>query len=227
MTRATRLLDLLQALRRHRRPVTAARLAEETGVSPRTIYRDIASLQAQGATIEGEAGIGYVLRPGFMLPPLMFTADEIDAVLLGLRLVADRADRSLGHVAETVASKITAVLPADRRDAMETTVLLAGPAMPAIDQVDTGPLRQAIRDECKVALIYADAEAEVTHRLVWPLALAMFNQVRVLVAWCALRNDFRSFRTDRMTAITITTERYPRRRAVLLREWKAQRDRDY
>ena len=224
MSRAARLRDLLQALRHHRRPVTAATLAAELAVSSRTVYRDIATLQAQGAQIEGEAGIGYVLRPGFLLPPLMFSDDELDAVLLGLRLVADRADAGLARAAEMSASKITAVLPEQRRDALETTVLMAGPAAATIDVIDTAPLRQAIRAECKVALTYTNAEGEMTRRLVWPLAVAMFNHVRVLVAWCALRGDFRSFRTDRMLAIAVTNERYPRRRTVLLREWRAQRD---
>lgn len=226
MTRATRLLDLLQALRRHRRPVTAARLAEETGVSPRTIYRDIASLQAQGATIEGEAGIGYVLQPGLLLPPLMFSPDEIDAVLLGLRLVADRADPELALAADNAAAKVTAVLPADRRDAAETTVLMAGPAMPVSDQIDIGPLRAAIRGERKVTLIYQDGAGAATERVVWPIALSMFNIVRVLIGWCELRGDFRHFRTDRIASVAVQETRIPRRRAVLLREWQAQRDRD-
>ena len=221
MSRATRLLDLLQALRRHRRPVTAASLAAETGVSRRTIYRDIASLQAQGATIAGEAGIGYVLQPGLLLPPLMFSPDEIDAVLLGLRLVADRADPGLGRAADNAAAKITAVLPADRRDAAETTVLMAGPAAPVSDQIDVGPLRAAIRAERKITLSYCDGEGAATERVVWPIALSMFNIVRVLIGWCELRQDFRHFRTDRIVAASVQEARIPRRRAALLREWRA------
>ena len=221
MSRATRLLDLLQALRRHRRPVTAASLAAETGVSRRTIYRDIASLQAQGATIAGEAGIGYVLQPGLLLPPLMFSPDEIDAVLLGLRLVADRADPGLGRAADNAAAKITAVLPADRRDAAETTVLMAGPAAPVSDQIDVGPLRAAIRAERKITLSYCDGECAATERVVWPIALSMFNIVRVLIGWCELRQDFRHFRTDRIVAASVQEARIPRRRAALLREWRA------
>ena len=221
MSRATRLLDLLQALRRHRRPVTAASLAAEIGVSLRTIYRDIASLQAQGATIAGEAGIGYVLQPGLLLPPLMFSPDEIDAVLLGLRLVADRADPGLGRAADNAAAKITAVLPADRRDAAETTVLMAGPAAPVSDQIDVGPLRAAIRAERKITLSYCDGEGAATERVVWPIALSMFNIVRVLIGWCELRQDFRHFRTDRIVAASVQEARIPRRRAALLREWRA------
>ena len=221
MSRATRLLDLLQALRRHRRPVTAARLADEMAVSLRTIYRDIASLQGQGATIDGEAGIGYVLRPGLLLPPLMFLPDEIDAVLLGLRMVADRADPGLARAADNAAAKITAVLPADKRDAAETNVLMAGPAAPVSDQIDVGPLRAAIRAERKITLSYCDGEGAATERVVWPIALSMFNIVRVLIGWCELRQDFRHFRTDRISAVVVQTARIPRRRAVLLREWRA------
>ena len=114
--RAQRLLDLIQVLRRHRQPVTGAALADELGVSLRTLYRDIATLQAQGATIDGEPGIGYVLRPGFMLPPLMFSEDEIAALVLGSRWVADRADTPLGMAASNALAKIAAVLPPDLRD---------------------------------------------------------------------------------------------------------------
>ena len=222
MTRATRLLDLLQALRRHRHPVTAATLAGELAVSVRTIYRDIASLQAQGATIAGEAGIGYVLQPGLLLPPLMFSADEIDAVLLGLRLVADRADPGLALAADNAAAKITAVLPADRRDAAETNVLMAGPAAPISDQIDIGPLREAIRAERKIDLSYRDGDGAASERVVWPIALSMFNTVRVLIGWCELRQDFRHFRTDRIAVVMVGTAPIPRRRAVLLREWRGQ-----
>ncbi|MEJ1937513.1 HTH domain-containing protein, partial [Nostoc sp. NIES-2111] len=105
MTRSARLLDLMQALRRRRRPVSAARLAEELGVSLRTVYRDIGTLVAQGAPIEGEAGLGYILRPGFFLPPLMFDAEETDALMLGLRLAAGRGDPALAEAAENALAK--------------------------------------------------------------------------------------------------------------------------
>src|SRR5438128_6875775 len=113
MSRSQRLLDLIQVLRRHRRPVTGAVLAEDVGVSLRTLYRDIETLKAQGARIDGEAGVGYVLRPGFMLPPLMFSEDEIEAIVLGSRWVADRTDAPLGNAARTALAKIAAVLPRD------------------------------------------------------------------------------------------------------------------
>lgn len=130
MSRSARLLDLIQALRRRRRPIQAARLAEELGVSERTIYRDVATLIGQGAPIEGEAGLGYVLRPGFTLPPLMFGDEEIEALVLGLRWVADRGDETLGAAAENALAKIAAVLPENLREAFGDAGLMAGPGEP-------------------------------------------------------------------------------------------------
>src|SRR6266705_5570418 len=121
MSRSQRLLDLIQVLRRHRRPVTGSVLAEATGVSLRTLYRDIETLKAQGAHIDGEAGIGYVLRPGFMLPPLMFSEEEIEALVLGSRWVSDRADTPLGDAARNALAKIAAVLPDDLKVSLDAT----------------------------------------------------------------------------------------------------------
>src|ERR1700709_556747 len=127
MSRAQRLLDLIQLLRRHRRAVAGAVLADELGVSLRTLYRDIETLKAQGAHIDGEAGIGYVLRPGFMLPPLMFSEEEIEALVLGSRWVSERADGSLGKAARNVLAKIGAVLPDDLKNSIDASGLLIGP----------------------------------------------------------------------------------------------------
>src|SRR3984893_13883893 len=119
MSRAERLLELIEVLRRHRRPVSGRTLAVELDISLRTLYRDIAALQAQGAVIEGEPGIGYVLRPGFVLPPLMFSADEIEALVLGSRWVSDRGDDLLGSAARNAIAKIAAVPPAGFGDNLE------------------------------------------------------------------------------------------------------------
>ncbi len=223
MSRAQRLLDLIQAFRRHRRPVIGAVLAEQLGVSLRTLYRDIATLKAQGAEIDGEPGVGYVLRPGFMLPPLMFSADEIEALVLGSRWVAERADDPLGQAARNAMAKIAAVLPADLREALEESTLLVGPGTP-ISAGDAGlpVIRDAIRRERKLTINYIDADGADTRRAIWPVALAFFERVRIVVAWCELRDGFRHFRTDRIGALTLTAQRYPRRRAALLREWRAK-----
>ncbi|MGY2050918.1 helix-turn-helix transcriptional regulator [Methylobacterium sp. JK268] len=221
MSRSERLLDLLQLLRRHRQPVSGRALAAELGVSLRTLYRDIASLQAHGATIEGEPGVGYVLRPGFLLPPLMFTPEEIEALVLGSRWVARRADGRLRDAAQSALARISAILPADLRAEMEAGALLVGPgAARAEDGVDPALLRRAIRAERKLALTYRDASGRDTHRIVWPFALAFFDQVRLLLGWCELRGDFRSFRTDRIAAAEPLDARYPARRQALMRDWR-------
>ncbi|NVD37336.1 YafY family transcriptional regulator [Ensifer sp. HO-A22] len=220
MSRSERLLHLLQVLRRYRQPVSGRRLAEETGVSLRTLYRDIASLQAQGAHIEGEPGLGYILKPGFMLPPMMFSQEEIEALVLGSRWVAKRADTHLAAAAGNALAKIAAVLPADLRDELDASTLLVGPAPPVTDRIDVSLLRKAIRHERKLDLSYIDTDGGETRRTVWPFALGFFENVRVLVAWCELRQGFRHFRTDRIRQADISETRYGRRRQVLLREWR-------
>ncbi len=221
MSRAQRLLSLIQILRRYLFAVTGANLAEELGISLRTLYRDIATLQEQGASIEGEPGMGYVLRPGFMLPPLMFSEEEIEALVLGARWVADRGDERLGAAAQSAVSKIAAVLPNDLRDMLDASALLVGPgkAIPT-GAADLPKLRLAIRTERKVTIHYRDLKETETKRTVWPFALGYFDHVRVLVAWCELRQGFRHFRTDRIAAFAVEEQRYPRRRQSLLKAWR-------
>jgi predicted DNA-binding transcriptional regulator YafY len=157
VARSERLLELLQVLRRHRRPVSGAVLAEELGVSLRTVYRDIQSLIAQGASIDGEAGVGFVLRPGFMLPPLMFSEEELEALVLGSRFIARRADRRLADAAHNSLAKIAAVLPADLCDSIDANGLLVAPGRKlAADSIDLAPIRSAIRAEHKLVLDYVD-----------------------------------------------------------------------
>ncbi|MCW3479508.1 YafY family transcriptional regulator [Neisseriaceae bacterium JH1-16] len=221
MSRAERLLDLIQLLRQYRYPVSGAVLAEALGVSLRTIYRDIATLQAQGARIDGEPGLGYLLRPGFLLPPLMFSDEELEALVLGSRWVADRADDALGAAAHSALAKIAAVLPDDLRHDLDTNALLIGPGAPLpAAEADLAVLRQAIRRERKLVLDYRDQHGTTSQRIVWPVALAFFDRVRVLVAWCELREGFRHFRTDRIAALNPSDQRYPRRRQALLRDWR-------
>ncbi|HTZ77466.1 MAG TPA: YafY family protein [Stellaceae bacterium] len=221
MSRSRRLLDLMQILRRHRRPVTGARLARELGISLRTVYRDVEALIAEGADIAGEAGVGYVLRPGFLLPPLMFSDDEIEALVLGSRWVMRHADPALAAAAADALAKIRAVLPADLRESADATGLLAGPGGPiAPDGIDLAPLRWAIRREHRIRLGYRDRAGKASERIVWPIAIGFFERVRVLAAWCELRQGYRHFRTDRMTALADTGLRYPRRRRALIREWR-------
>jgi predicted DNA-binding transcriptional regulator YafY len=221
VSRAQRLLDLIQVLRRHRHPVSGATLAEATGVSLRTLYRDIELLKAEGAHIDGEAGVGYVLRPGFMLPPLMFSEEEIEALVLGSRWVHQRADRALADAAANVLAKIGAVLPKDLRETLDESGLLIGPGDPiAAGDAQLPKIRQAIRTERKIGLSYRDNNGADSKRTIWPFALSFFEKVRVVVAWCELREDFRHFRTDRIVVLNMTEKRYPRRRQVMLKEWR-------
>lgn len=221
MARAERLLDLIQILRRHRRPVSGHALADELGVSLRTLYRDIAALQAQGARIDGEAGVGYLLRPGFLMPPLMFTEEEIEALVLGARWVARRGDSQLGAAARSALARIAAVLPPDLRDSLDASTLLVGPGEPiAAGDAELASIRRAIRGERKLLIAYRDAADTQTRRTVWPFALGFFDRTRVVAAWCELRQAIRHFRTDRITALEVGEDRYPRRRHALLREWR-------
>lgn len=185
----------------------------------RTVYRDVATLVAQGAPIEGEAGLGYVLRPGFVLPPLMFGEDEVDALILGLRLVAERCDPALEKAADDALAKIVAVLPTELEDAAATSGLLAGPsAYPAAPHLAT--IRRAIRTEEKLRLRYTDKKSASTQRTVWPVALGFFEAAEVLAAWCETRQAFRHFRLDRIATAEPSGQRYPKRRRVLLAEWR-------
>ncbi|MFD2054493.1 helix-turn-helix transcriptional regulator [Mesorhizobium calcicola] len=224
MSRSERLLDLIQTLRRHRRPVSGQALAAELGISIRTLYRDIATLQGQGAPIEGEAGLGYVLKPGFMLPPLMFSDEEIEAIVLGSRWVAKQPDRRLSAAAANALAKIAAVLPDDLREDLDASTLLVGPPDAAVEGIDLGLVRQAIRNERKLGFLYRDAGGAASERVVWPFALGFFDKVRVVVAWCEMRQDFRHFRADRIAELKATDRRYPRRRQALLKEWRATLD---
>ncbi|MBL8696967.1 MAG: YafY family transcriptional regulator [Alphaproteobacteria bacterium] len=224
MSRSGRLFALLQALRRRRRPVAAAILAAETGVSLRTVYRDIATLIEQGASIEGEAGVGYRLAPGFLLPPLMFQDDEVEALVLGLRFAAERGDRDLSRAAVDALAKVAAVLPERLRETMPTTGLLVGPTSGEAATADVAMIRRAIRLERRLALRYVDGRRRASRRLVWPIALGYFDRARVLVAWCELRRDFRHFRLDRIADATADAARYPRRRVDLLKAWRQRED---
>lgn len=221
MSRAQRLLDLIQVLRSHRHPVSGAALAEELGISLRTLYRDIATLVGQGAHIDGEPGVGYVLRPGFMLPPLMFSEDEIEALVLGSRWVAQRTDAPLGKAARNALAKIVAVLPEDMKDGVDDPGLLIGPGEKiAAGDAELPTIRLAIRSEQKLRVAYMDANGKRTSRTIWPFAVGFFDRVRTVAAWCEMRKDFRNFRTDRIVKLTLTETRYPRRRRALAKEWR-------
>jgi len=220
MSRAARLLDLLQALRRRRAAASGAELAAELGVSLRTLYRDVETLRAQGATIEAAAGLGFMLRPGFTLPPLMFDADEIDALALGLRWAATQSDPALAAGARNALAKIAAALPAGRGEAVEASPLLAPGRIAPPGAL--GDIRRAIAAGRKLDIAYRDAAGETTDRRVWPIVVGFFDETQVLAAWCELRGDFRHFRLDRIGAARLVDERPGRAAAALRRDWRAR-----
>lgn len=197
-------------------------LAQAQGISVRTLYRDIATLKEQGARIEGEPGLGYVLRPGFMLAPLMFGEEEIEALVLGSRWVVDRGDQRLSEAAKNALAKIASVLPAELRYSLEANALLVAPASDAtVDTADVSQIRQAIRTGYKLSVSYCDAKGHASERIIWPFALGYYDHMRILAGWCELRQEFRHFRTDRILALHIEPQRYPRQQQALLKEWRA------
>ena len=172
MSRSERLLDLLQLLRRHRQPHSGAVIAADMGISQRTLYRDIATLQSQGASIDGAPGLGYLLKPGFTLPPLMFSADEVEALVLGSRWVGQRGDTRLAAAARDALAKIAAVLPAGLRHELDTSALIVAPGEPiAAGDAEVAAIREAIRLEHKLDIRYRDLAGQNSSRTIWPFAL--------------------------------------------------------
>jgi predicted DNA-binding transcriptional regulator YafY len=209
LRRADRLFEIIQFMRR--KELTRARdLSEALEVSERTIYRDIQDLVASGVPIEGEAGVGYVLKAGFDLPPLMFKEQEIEALVLGARIVESWADAELSAAASDVIAKVEAVIPERLRGYMANTALLA-PAHHYMEPVtfNMAELRRAVRSHLKVHFNYRNAIAEDSQRTVRPLCIAYFGPVWLLSAWCELRQDFRTFRLDRIENFEVRTDRFP------------------
>lgn len=222
MAKTERLLALMQLLRGRQRPVTAQQLANRLGVSLRTVYRDINALVAMGAAIGGSAGVGYMLRSGFFLPPLMFTDEEIEALVLGARWVQGQGDAGLLAAADSALAKIGSASPKDLRDKIAEIGLWAPrPRLQATaGGIDLGVIREAVRREHRLVLHYRDAAGAATEREVWPIALGYFDGARVVAAWCTLRQGFRHFRVDRIDGLHDLAQRYPQTRRALVRQWR-------
>lgn len=224
MDKTERLFALLDALRRRRSPTTAETLAEEQQVSVRTIYRDVQTLIGLGAPIEGEAGLGYVLRAGFFMPPLMFTPVELEALVLGARWVQTLPDGELGAAARNALAKIATASSDDLRARIDDPGLWpinlgkheGAPRTPILERA-----RAAMRDERAVEMEYEDAEGRASSRTVWPVQLAYYEQKEIVIAWCCLREDYRLFRTDRIKSFEVTERPYGRKRAELSAECMA------
>ena len=222
MRRADRLFQIVQILRRQHGPVTASAIAVELETSQRSVYRDIAALIGQRVPVRGEAGVGYVLEDGFDLPPLMLTADEVEAAALGAQWVVGHGDPALATAARDLLAKITAVLPPEMRPLVDGAAARTAPGWRiAPDSADAAQLRACIRAGRKLALTYRAENNTISERTVWPALVAYLDAARILVAWCELRQDFRSFRLDRIVMATPLDARYPSRPAILRAQYLA------
>jgi predicted DNA-binding transcriptional regulator YafY len=222
MRRADRLFDIIQVLRLARTPVTAATIAAELEVTPRTVYRDIATLQARRVPIEGAAGLGYVLRRGFELPPLMFTEDEAEAIVVGLRLLPRTGDAALTQSAKNVLTKLAAAMPEELRARLFDARFHVSPAgAPTPTGIDLAAVRAAIRESRKMRIAYVDLKEAATERTVRPIAVEYYTVATLLCAWCELRGDYRHFRADRIRAARVLDESFAPDAAALLAGWLA------
>jgi len=222
MRRADRLFDIIQLLRRAKQPMTAADLADQLEVNARTVYRDMAALQAMRVPIEGAAGIGYVMRRGFDLPPLMFTAEEVEAIMVGLSLVTRTGDVGLLKAAQGASSKIAEVLPEPLAGGLDANTLKVSGwgADPPI--ADLQLCRQAVREERKLKITYCGEKGDTSERTILPLAVIYYVQATVIAAWCELRKDFRHFRADRIVELCVLDDRFEDRAESLRTAWAQQ-----
>jgi predicted DNA-binding transcriptional regulator YafY len=221
MRPADRLFQIIQMLRRCRRPVTAEALAAELEVSKRSVYRAIADLTRHGVPIRGEAGIGYVLDRHFDMPPLMLTPAELEAAVLGAQWVAERADPTLAAAARDLISKIASSVPQHLRTfIIEPTVGTPANNIPITDGLDMAKTRDWIRRGYKLRIRYRDQEGNDSERIIWPVMVGYAETVRLLAAWCELRQAFRHFRTDRIVFAEFSNDSYGLKPRGLRRKWE-------
>ncbi len=227
MRRADRLFQLVQLLR-SRRLTTAESLAEELGVSKRTVYRDIKDLEHSGVPIRGEAGVGYRLEKGFDLPPLTFNTAEIEALVLGARMVEAFGDDALKQDARAAMTKIQAVVPPALRTVIERTALFA-PSMPWSSDLSEGMsvVCRAMADGRKLRIGYTRADGEESDRIVRPMALFFWGRAWTVGAWCELRGAYRNFRLDRMEGLRVLDERFDGADGIHLADYVATMEREY
>lgn len=221
MSRTLRLNELLQLMRRRRGTVSGEVLARETNVSLRTIRRDVATLQGMGARIDGEAGVGYILRPGFGLPPMSFTEEELRALVAGARWVSGQTDRSLALAAQNALAKIEGVIPAEMRPVMDEDTVYVGSSVDAI-VIDLGAVRRSLREQRKMRIQQTDEDGRSATRTIWPLMIGYVESRRFLSAWCELHGDFQLFRVDSITEAVFLEARYPGDRRLLVKAWRKQ-----
>jgi predicted DNA-binding transcriptional regulator YafY len=224
MRRGDRLFELIEILRRARRPISAEAIAAQLEVSKRTVYRDMAALMAQRVPIQGEAGVGYVLESGFHMPPLMLTAEEIEAAILGAQWVQTRGEPQLARAAESLIAKIEAVAPSDAGTSFVEPVTSVAPVATPPECLPAQDVRWAIRHRRKIAITYANDKGARSARTIWPFLLGYRDHGRIIAAWCELRDGFRYFRTDRIVDAAISEESIPRRMDLLRADWRKAMD---
>lgn len=222
MARSHRLFDLMQALRRHRRTVSGGALARELGVSLRTIRRDVATLQDMGADIEGEPGVGYILRPGFLLPPLSFTEEEIQALVIGAQWVSRQTDDTLSLAVTNALAKINAVLPPHMRSALDDDTIYVGHPLKGSMPLNLNDIRRALREQRKLRIALSIEHAPLDEQVVWQIKLGFIESKRFIAAWCELDSQFRVIGMDDIASAEVLAARYPRNRRELVKEWRAQ-----
>jgi len=215
------LFDLLQALRRRRGTVSGGELARELDVSLRTIRRDVATLQAMGADIDGEPGVGYILRPGFLLPPLSFTEEELHALVIGAQWVSRQTDEGLARAVQDALAKINSVLAPDMRRAMDDSAFFVSRSEGAASGVDLARIRQALREQRKMRVTCADETDPPMEQTVWPIMLGFIENQRFVAGWSEQTLDFRLFRTDRIVKVDFLAEHYTPNRRQLVKAWRA------
>ena len=202
--------------------MSGGELARELEVSLRTIRRDIATLQAMGADIDGEPGVGYILRPGFLLPPLSFTEEEIHALVVGAQWVSRQTDDGLARAVQDALAKIDGVLSPDMRRAMDDSAFFVSRREAAASGVDLARVRQALREQRKMRIAYAELDEPATERTIWPIMLGFIESQRFVAGWCELRSGFHLFRLDQIVSVDFLEERYTRGRRQLVKDWRAQ-----
>ncbi|QIF94486.1 helix-turn-helix transcriptional regulator [Proteus vulgaris] len=223
MTRTQRLLTLLQILKENRYPITAEALANKLHISARSIYRDIESLRDQGAEITGEAGIGYQLRSGLLLPPLTFDINELEALILGLRWVENNTDNELSYSALRAINKINAVVTTQHQTLLEqNTLFVPTNRIIEVNHTIAKDLRLSLREEKKAKIDYKDAQKQLSHRVIWPIAVGYFQDSQVIAAWCELRQSYRHFRLDRIISYDVLSDNLPYPKSYLLDRWKKE-----
>lgn len=224
MARSGRMFEIIQMLRASRSPLTAEAIAARLEVTKRTVYRDIATLQATRVPIEGAAGIGYVMRRGFDLPPLMFTPEEMEAITVGLSLIARTGDHSLEEAGATAMAKISEVLPSSEPPTAQTHLFVSSWHAIPDPAFDLRLLRRAIREERKLELRYRDGVGNLTQRIVCPLAIIYYIDGILLAGFCELRQDFRHFRHDRIEECEPLDAQFEGQSAALRKMWRDSHD---